>query len=51
MGVNNWPIVIETFKELHDQHVIENENFKNDILLNVREFVKNDLMMCTLLST
>jgi hypothetical protein len=28
---------------LHDQHVIENENLKNDILLNVGELVKNDL--------
>jgi hypothetical protein len=51
MGVNNWPTIIETFKELNDQHVTENEIKKNDILLNVRELVKNDLMMCTLLST
>jgi hypothetical protein len=40
MGVNNWPTLIETLKELHDQNVIENKNLKNDILLNVRELVK-----------
>jgi len=51
MGANNWPTLIEILKELHDQHVIENENLKNDILLNDGELVKNNLITCTLLST
>ncbi len=52
MGVNNWPTIIETLRKLNDQHVIENKNSKNDILLNVTELVKKQSCdMCTLLST
>jgi len=45
MGVNNWLTLIETLKEWHDQqYVTKKKILKNDILLNVRELVRNDLV-------
>jgi hypothetical protein len=37
---------MESLKELHDQHVTKKIKIKIDILLNVKELVKNDLMTC-----
>jgi hypothetical protein len=44
MSVNNWPRLRKILKELHDQHVIKNIYKKNDIILSVKELVKNDIV-------
>ncbi len=44
--VNNWSILIKTLKELYDQYIGENLGIKKDDLLSIKEFVKNDLVIC-----
>jgi hypothetical protein len=46
--VNNWPILVITLKDLHIQHV-QNFNLENDDLPNIKDFVKNDLVICVCL--
>jgi hypothetical protein len=46
MGVNNWPILITTFKNLHTQHFNENITTNNDNSLNNKFFVRNDPITC-----
>jgi hypothetical protein len=45
IGANNWPILVKILKYLHIQHV-QNLNLKNEDLLNIKNLVKNDLIIC-----
>jgi hypothetical protein len=39
-------VLIKTLKELYDQYIGENLEIKKDDLLSIKEFVKNDLVIC-----
>jgi hypothetical protein len=43
--VNNWPIVVQTLKDLHVQHV-KNLNMVNEYVPNIKHLVNNDLVTC-----
>ncbi len=42
--VNSWPIVVKTIKNLHIEHA-QNFNTKNQCLPNIKDLVKNDLVI------
>lgn len=46
MGVNNWPIFMTTFKNLHTQHFNENIITNNDNSLNNKCLVTNHPITC-----
>lgn len=46
MGVNNWPIFMTTFKNLHTQHFNENIITNNDNSLNSKGLVTNHPITC-----
>jgi len=45
-GVNNWPILIKTLKELYDDYICKNVGLKNDESLDIKELVRNDPITC-----
>jgi hypothetical protein len=46
MSVNNWPILMTTFQNLHAQHFNENITTNNDSSLNNKSLVRNYHITC-----
>ncbi len=46
MGVNNWPILIKTLKDLHIKQFNQNGKMKFDYSLNNRDLVRNEFFTC-----
>jgi hypothetical protein len=46
MGVNNWPILIKTIKDLHIEHCNQNGKINFDYSSNDRDLDINELIAC-----
>ncbi len=46
IGVNNWPILVKTLKELFDQCISANVKMKKIDSLSIMELVRNDHVTC-----
>jgi FMN phosphatase YigB (HAD superfamily) len=46
IGINNWPTLIETLKQLYKKHTKKNTIIKNGNPPTIRKLVRNDLVIC-----
>jgi hypothetical protein len=46
MGVNNWPVLIKTKKDLHIEHFNQNGNINFDYSSNNKDLARNELITC-----
>jgi hypothetical protein len=46
MGVNNWPILIKTLKDLHIKQFNQNGKINFDYSLNNRDLVRSEPIIC-----